>query len=144
MVTQLVKNPPAMQETPVWFLGQEDPLEKGTATPSSILAWRIPQTVYSMGSQRVGHNQATSTFHYVRKNRNMKEHVQWHNEYFHEAIYRWKNTMHCEQVITVQTLPIVLFRKINLGLNLEVTRRSLLEVIKRKQSLKFRTFWETK
>ena len=48
--------------------------------------------------------------------------------------------MHCEQVITVQTLPIVLFRKINLGLNLEVTRRSLLEVIKRKQSLKFRTF----
>ena len=45
MVAQLVKNPPAMQETPVRFLGQEDPLEKGTATPSRILAWRIPWTV---------------------------------------------------------------------------------------------------
>ena len=35
-MAQLVKNPPAMQETPVWFLGQEDPLEKGQATHSSI------------------------------------------------------------------------------------------------------------
>ena len=41
LVTQMVKNPPAMQETPVQFLGQEDMLEKGTATHSSILAWRI-------------------------------------------------------------------------------------------------------
>ena len=39
---QLVKNPPAMQETWVRFLGWEDPLEKGKATHSSILAWRIP------------------------------------------------------------------------------------------------------
>ena len=38
------KDPPAMQETWVQFLGQEDPLEKGMATHSSILAWRIPQT----------------------------------------------------------------------------------------------------
>ena len=37
LVTQLVKNPPALQETPVWFLGQEDPLEKGYATHSRIL-----------------------------------------------------------------------------------------------------------
>ena len=37
LVAQLVKNPPAMQKTPVWFLGQEDPLEKGKATHSSIL-----------------------------------------------------------------------------------------------------------
>ena len=44
-VAQLVKNPPAMQETWVRFLGWEDPLEKGTATHSSILAWRIPWTV---------------------------------------------------------------------------------------------------
>ena len=45
LVTQLVKNPPAMQET--WFrsLGWEDPLQKGKATLSSILAWRIPRTV---------------------------------------------------------------------------------------------------
>ena len=40
----VVKNPPAMQETPVRFLGWKDPLEKGKATHSSILAWRIPRT----------------------------------------------------------------------------------------------------
>ena len=44
-VAQLVKNPPAMRETWVWSLGWEDPLEKGKATHSSILAWRIPWTV---------------------------------------------------------------------------------------------------
>ena len=53
---QLVKNLPAMQEIWVQSLGWEDPLEKGKATLSSILAWRIPWTVYSMGSQRVGHD----------------------------------------------------------------------------------------
>ena len=47
LVAQLVKNLPAMQETWVQSLGWEDPLEKGTATHSSILAWRIPWTVYS-------------------------------------------------------------------------------------------------
>jgi len=45
LVAQLVKNPPTMQETPVQFLGWEDPLEKGTVTHSSILVWRIPWTV---------------------------------------------------------------------------------------------------
>ena len=45
LVVQLVKNPPAMWEIWVWSLGWEDPLEKGKATHSSILAWRIPQTV---------------------------------------------------------------------------------------------------
>ena len=44
-VAQLVKNPPAMWETWVQSLGWEDPLEQGNATPSSILAWRIPWTV---------------------------------------------------------------------------------------------------
>ena len=44
LVAQLVKNLPAMQETPVQFLGWEDPLEKGKANHSSILAWRIPLT----------------------------------------------------------------------------------------------------
>ena len=39
-----VKNPPAMQETWIWSLGQEDPLEKELATHSSILAWEIPGT----------------------------------------------------------------------------------------------------
>ena len=41
-VAQLVKNPPAMQETPVQFSGQEDPLEESMTTHSGILAWRIP------------------------------------------------------------------------------------------------------
>ena len=49
-----------MQETPVRFLGWEDPLEKGMATQSSMLAWRIPWIeepggLHSMGSQGVGH-----------------------------------------------------------------------------------------
>ena len=55
LVAQLIKNPPAMWETWVQSLGWEDPLEKGKATHSSILAWRIPRTVKSVGSQRVGH-----------------------------------------------------------------------------------------
>ena len=60
-VAQLVKNLPAMQETLVQFLGQEVPLEKATATHSSILAWRIPWTeeparLQPMGLQRVTHD----------------------------------------------------------------------------------------
>ena len=55
----VIKNLPAMQETQVRSLGWEDPLEKGMATHSSILAWRIPWIeecggLQSMGSQRVG------------------------------------------------------------------------------------------
>ena len=45
LAAQLIKNPPAMREAWVRSLGWEDPLEKGTATHSSILAWRIPWTV---------------------------------------------------------------------------------------------------
>ena len=56
LVAQLVKSPPLMQETWVRSLGWEDPLEKGNATHSSILAWRIPWTVWSSGLQRVGHD----------------------------------------------------------------------------------------
>ena len=62
-MAQRVKNPPAKQETRVQVpsLGQEDPLEKGMPTHSSILAWRIPWTeepggLQSRGLQRVGHN----------------------------------------------------------------------------------------
>ena len=55
LVAQLVEKPPAMQETWVQSLGWEDPLEKGIATHSSILAWRIPWTIQSTRSQRVGH-----------------------------------------------------------------------------------------
>ena len=58
LVAQMVKNLPAMQETWVQALSQEDPLEKGMATHCSIIAWRIPWTeelgkLESMGSQRV-------------------------------------------------------------------------------------------
>ena len=62
LVAQLVKNPPVMWETWVRSLGWEDPLEKGTATHSSILSWRSPQTVLSMESQRVRQDWATFTF----------------------------------------------------------------------------------
>ena len=58
-MAQLVNNLPAMQETWVQSLGKEDPLEKGMATHSSILAWRIPwteQPEVSMGLQRVRHD----------------------------------------------------------------------------------------
>ena len=61
----MVKNPPAMQEIWVLSLDQDDPLEKGMATHSSILAWRIPWTeepdrLQSMRSQRVKHDWATN------------------------------------------------------------------------------------
>ena len=61
LVAQMVKNLPAIQETWVRSLSQEDPLEEGTATHSSILAWRIPWTeepgrLQSMGLQRVRHD----------------------------------------------------------------------------------------
>ena len=67
LVAQMVKNLPAMRETQVQSLGWEDPLEKGMATHSSILAWRIPMDrlaceLQSMWSQRVGPNWATHTF----------------------------------------------------------------------------------
>ena len=56
LVAQMVKNLPVMQEIWVQSLCWEDPLEKGKATHSSSLAWRIPWAVESMGSQRVGHD----------------------------------------------------------------------------------------
>ena len=67
LVTQTVKNPPAVQKIWVQSLGQEEPLEKGMATHSSFLAWRIPWTeepggLQFLGSQRVRHNWATDTF----------------------------------------------------------------------------------
>ena len=58
-MAQMIKNLPAMQDTWVWSLGWDGPLEKGMTTHSSVLAWRISQTeepgrLQSMGSQRVG------------------------------------------------------------------------------------------
>ena len=62
----MIKNLPAMQETWVRSLGQEDPLEKGMTIHTSILAWRIqwteePGGLQFIGSQRVGHDRATNT-----------------------------------------------------------------------------------
>ena len=68
LVPQMVKNLPAMRKTWVQSLGREDPLEKkGTATHSSILAWRMPWTeeqggLWSSGLQRVGQDSASDTF----------------------------------------------------------------------------------
>ena len=66
LMAQTIKIPPEILETWVQSLGWEDPLDKGMATHSSILAWRIPRTeepdrLQSIGSQRVGHDGATHT-----------------------------------------------------------------------------------
>ena len=66
LVAQMVKNLPAMQDTQVQSLGREDALEKGLATHSRILAWRIPWTeepggLQSMGLQRVRHDWGTNS-----------------------------------------------------------------------------------
>ena len=60
LVAQLVKNPPAMQESPIQFPGREDPLEKEMETHSSTLLWKVlwmeePDSLQSMGLQRVRH-----------------------------------------------------------------------------------------
>ena len=70
LVAQMVKRLPAVRETEVRSLGWEDPLEKEMATHSSTLAWKIPWTgepsgLQSMGSQRVGHDGATSQLHFM-------------------------------------------------------------------------------
>ena len=69
LVAQLVKNPPTMQETWVWSLGCEDPLEKGKATHSSILAWRIPRIVYSPW----GHKEGTWLSDFLKKSDSMSQ-----------------------------------------------------------------------
>ena len=60
LMAQWVSNLPAVLETRVWSLGQEDPLEEEMATDSSFLAWEVPWTeeaggLQSVGSQRAGH-----------------------------------------------------------------------------------------
>ena len=97
LVAQVVENLPAMQETQVWSLGQEDPLEKGMAIHSSILAWSIPwkeelDGLQPVGSQKVKHNGATewltSSFPYHNK-----QDVTWlltglHPEHFDLGVLR--------------------------------------------------------
>ena len=77
LVTQTVKHLPSMQETRVWSLGRENPLEKETATHSSTLAWKIPWMeepgrLQSMELQRVGHDWVTSfSLFYITRSNNL-------------------------------------------------------------------------
>ena len=82
LVTQTVKHLPTMRETWIQSLGWEDPLEKGRATHSSIVAWRIPWTedpgrLQSMGMQRVRHNWVTKPSPAQHKD----THVTFHKEH---------------------------------------------------------------
>ena len=61
LAAHMVKNLPSMQETQVWPLGQQDSLEKGMATHSSIFAWRIPRTEEPGGLQSWGHKELDMT-----------------------------------------------------------------------------------
>ena len=107
LVAQMVKNLPGVQETLVWSLGQEDPLEKGMATHSSILAWRIPWTeelgrLQSMGSKRVGHNWATNISHFtVDGDSEYFQYFQWQTRkqgeplHLHHWMCMWGNADPC-------------------------------------------------
>ena len=94
-MAQRLKRLPAMQETWVRSLSQEDPLEKEMATHSSILAWRIPWMeehggLQSTGSQRVRHDQATSlqdnikhtNVHVIRVLEGEEREQKWQRAYF--------------------------------------------------------------
>ena len=91
LVAQRIKHLPAMQETRVQSLGWEDPLEKEMATHTSSLAWRIPWTeepgrLQFTGSQRVGHDLATS-FH---EKESITEYLKQKNESVSWKIKWWK------------------------------------------------------
>ena len=83
LVAQMVKRLPTMQETQVWSLGWEDPLEKEMATHSSTLAWKIPWT-QSTGLQRVGYDWATSL---KRENIKKKKFLSMSNTYHLNSKY---------------------------------------------------------
>ena len=90
----MIKNPPTMRETWIRFLDWEDPLEKGTATYSSILAWRIPMDrgawqATAMGSQRVRHNWVTFTFTFSPLSEAQSPGVVWEIAYMHQSYPKW-------------------------------------------------------
>ena len=99
LLAQRIKRLPAMQETWVRSLGWEDPLEKEMATHSNILAWRIPWTeepdgLQSMGSQRVGHDWASSHLTYIFYNWRFVsfDHISHHTKILQ---YYWLCSPHC-------------------------------------------------
>ena len=102
----MVKNLPAIQETWVQSLSKEDPLEKGMASHSSILLWRIPWTeepggLQSIGSQRVGHNRVTF-MHSQKTDRNMNiedDSGEIADENEEQIIGKWKKSNPCHTVV---------------------------------------------
>ena len=101
LVARMVKNLPAMQETWVTSLGQEDPLDKEMATHSSILTWRIPRTevsgrLQSMESQRVRHNWVTNTFTSLSMIVNSQIYEQGPNSEFLHSLDFLERTYHLE------------------------------------------------
>ena len=102
LMAQIVKNAPAIQETWVWSLGWEDPLEEGMATHSSILAWRIPWTeepggLQSIGSQRLRHDWVTSTTY--RVNLRLSSHL------FQKSIFILKKKIHTLYKCNADVIP---------------------------------------
>ena len=87
---QMVKNPPATRETWVRSLGQEDPLEKGMATHSSILAWRIPWTEESGGLQSMGSKRIEYDWSDLACMQSIEFIVEWTNEY--PSNICWRNS----------------------------------------------------
>jgi len=81
-VAQMVKNMPTVQETWVWSLGQEESLEKGVATHSSTLAWRIPWTeesggLQSMGCQELDTAEWLTHTHWVQRENEVEKNLLW-------------------------------------------------------------------
>ena len=88
IMVQTMKNPPAMQETQVTSLGREDPLEEGTATHSSIPAWRTP------GTEEPGR----ATVHGVAKSRTRRSKLTLFTQPI-DFVVRQKPTQHCRAII---------------------------------------------
>ena len=91
-MVQTIKHLPTMRETRVQSLGWEDALEKGMATYSSILAWKIPRTeepgrLQSMESQRVGHNSETSLSFTLK---DLKKKIEMMKNMQHRQYKSWK------------------------------------------------------
>ena len=98
MVLQTVKRLSTMRETQVWSLGWEDPLEREIAIHSSTIAWKIPWTeepgrLQSMGSQRVGHDWATSLFSCLYGPSLTYIHDYWKNHIFDYMGLCWQSNV---------------------------------------------------
>ena len=88
-MAQLVKNTPAMQETWVQSLGWEDPLKKGKATHSSILAWRIPWTIYSPWGRK-----ESDTTERLSSSSSSSEHSLAMGALLHASSLLWSSILH--------------------------------------------------